>query len=104
MLDMELKYRGEIYKGPEYMAGWIFGALQCEVAKRAGEELGYDNIDGAAVERVLENMKDFDAAGIVKFTFGPEDRRGVQSCAMYQVQGGKIVRVTDWRDCPILWP
>jgi len=49
-------------------------------------------------------MKDFAVDGIAKITFGPEDRRGSESYAVYQVQGGKIVRVSDWREAPILVP
>ncbi len=49
-------------------------------------------------------MKDFDVDGIAKITFGLEDRRGIRSYAVHQVQGGKIVRVSDWREAPILVP
>jgi hypothetical protein len=54
------------------------------------------------MKRALESMQDFDVDGMVKFTFGPEDRRGDTSCAVYQIQGGKIVRVSDYRDVHIL--
>ncbi len=49
-------------------------------------------------------MKDFDVDGMVKISFGHGDRRGTQTYAVYQVQGGKIVRITDWREVPILVP
>ena len=76
----------------------------CEALKRALEEAGYENLDGPAVKRALESIQDFDVDGIVKITYGPEDRRGTRDFALYQVQGGKIVRITDYREAPILVP
>jgi len=104
IVDKQLEYRGKIHEGPEYMAGWVYGAIMCEALKRALEEAGYENLDGPAVKRALESIQDFDVDGIVKITYGPEDRRGTRDFALYQVQGGKIVRITDYREAPILVP
>jgi ABC-type branched-subunit amino acid transport system substrate-binding protein len=104
LVDMEMKYHGEVYKAPEYQAGWVYAAITCEAVRRAIEEVGVENLDGAVVKRAFENMKDFDAAGMVKITYGPEDRRGCQRFAPYQVQGGNIVRVSDFVEVPILVP
>ena len=100
MADRQTKWHGE----PVYMSGWVYGAIVCEALRSAIEEVGYENVDGPAVKMALESMKGFDVDGMVKITFGPEDRRGTQSYAVYQVQGGKIVRITDWREVPILVP
>jgi len=104
MIDKELEYRGKIQEEPEYITGWVYGAVMCEALERALEEAGYENLDGPAVKRALESIQDFDVDGMVKFTFGPEDRRGSRDFALYQVQGGKIVRITDYREAPILVP
>ena len=104
MIDKELEYHGKIQEGPEYITGWVYGAVMCEALERALEEAGYENLDGPAVKRALESIQDFDVDGMVKFTFGPEDRRGSRDFALYQVQGGKIVRITDYREAPILVP
>jgi hypothetical protein len=76
----------------------------CEALKRGIEEVGLENLDGATMRRVFENMRDVDVAGMAKVTYGPEDRRGVQRFAVYQVQGGNIVRVSDFVEAPILVP
>ena len=104
MIDMEMKYRGKVHEDPVYLSGWVYGAILCEAVKRAGEDVGYENVDGPAVKRALESIKDFDVDGITKITFGPEDRRGTRSYAVYEVQGGKMIRVSDWREVPILVP
>jgi ABC-type branched-subunit amino acid transport system substrate-binding protein len=104
MLDKQMEFHGKIHEGPEYMAGWVYGAIMCEALERALDKAGYDNLDGPAVKRALESIQDFDVDGIVKITYGPEDRRGTRDFALYQVQGGKIVRITDYRETPILVP
>ena len=104
LVEKELEYRGSVYDAPEYQSGWVYAAIVCESVKRGIEEVGLENLDGAAVKKVFENMKDFNAAGMVKITYGPEDRRGCQTFAVYQVQGGKIVRVSDFVEAPILVP
>ena len=104
MVDVEMKYHGEVYDVPEYQSGWFYAAITLEAVKTAIEEVGLENLDGAAVKSVFEDMKDRDIAEMVKITYGPEDRRGVQRFAPYQVQGGKIVRVGDFVEAPILVP
>jgi hypothetical protein len=47
---------------------------------------------------------DFDLDGMVRITFGPEDRRGITKVAVYQVQGGNPVRMSDWKEAPIFVP
>ena len=104
MVDMELRYHGESLEDPTYMAGWVYAAIVCEAVKRGVEEVGSENLDGATVKKVFENMQDFDVDGLVKITYGPDDRRGSQTYAVYQVQGGEVVRVSDWREVPVLVP
>jgi len=72
--------------------------------KRALEDVGNQNLDGPAVKRALESMKDFDVNGMSKATFGPEDRRGIQEYALYQMRNEKIVRLSDRLQAPVLAP
>jgi branched-chain amino acid transport system substrate-binding protein len=104
MIDKMMEYHGEVVRVPEAIAGWVYGAILCEAARIAVAEAGVENADGPTMKRALESMQDFDVDGMVKFTFGPEDRRGDISLAVYQIQSGKIVRVTDYRDVHILLP
>ncbi len=104
MIDAEMKYNGRVNEDPAYGAGWYYAAITCAAVKLAVEEVGVENLNGAAVERAFESMKDFDIEGLAKITYGPEDRRGCQRFAPYQVKGGKIVRVSDFVEVPILVP
>jgi hypothetical protein len=106
MLDQQMKYRGTVAKDSGYQAGWVMGALACEAIKRAIEDAGYDNLDGAAMKEVLDNMQDFDIYGVASVTYKdrPLDHRGITKLAVYEVKDGKIVRATDWREAPSLVP
>jgi ABC-type branched-subunit amino acid transport system substrate-binding protein len=102
MVDKITEYHGQVTRVPEAIAGWAYGAILCEAARIAVAEVGVENADGAAMKRALESMQDFDVDGMAKFTYGPEDRRGDISLAVNQIQGGKIVPVSDYRDVHIL--
>lgn len=67
-------------------------------------KVGYENLDSLAAKEALESFKAFNVDEMAKFTYGPKDRRGTRDFALYQVQGGKIVRVTDYLEAPILVP
>jgi ABC-type branched-subunit amino acid transport system substrate-binding protein len=68
--------------------------------RRAIENVGYENLDGRAIKEALDGMKDFDVYGLASITYKPDDHRGSAKMAVYQVRGGKIVRVSDWREVP----
>ena len=104
MMDRQLMYHKRALETPPYMCGWVYAAVMCESVQRALEEVGYENLDGSAVKGVLDSMKDFDVDGIMKITYGAEDRRGTRSYATYQVQGGNMVRISEYREVPILVP
>ncbi|MFC1970316.1 ABC transporter substrate-binding protein [Chloroflexota bacterium] len=99
-VDKEMEYHGEVFEDTTLMMGWTYGAITEEAVKLALEEVGYENLDGPAMRRAFENM-DFDLDGMARCTFGPEDRRGITKVAVYQIQGGKTVRVSDWKEAPI---
>ena len=100
-LDKQAEYHGEVVEDVAVMQGWLYAAICCEAARLAVEQVGYENIDGPAMRRAMESM-DLDLDGMIRITYGPEDRRGCRRYAVYEIQGGKRVRVSDWRDAPIL--
>ena len=76
-----------------------------EAIRIAIEEVGYENLDGRAVKEAMYGIKDFDPHGTgKKVTYTPEDHRGSPVIRIYEVQGGEVVPVTDWRDAPMLVP
>jgi branched-chain amino acid transport system substrate-binding protein len=105
MLDTWSRYHMEPEPpGPEYIAGWAGTAITCEAVRRAIEQVGYENADGPAIKEAFDSIKGFDVDGLVTITYPGEVHRGSNKVAMYQIRGGEIVPVTDWRDAPELAP
>jgi branched-chain amino acid transport system substrate-binding protein len=104
MQDVQMKYHGEVTEEEEYVYGWTGTVIICEAIKRAVEQVGYENVDGPAIKQAFDSIKDFDVDGLVTIAYTPEDHRGSDKIAIYQVQGGKLVRATDWRAAPSLAP
>lgn len=102
--DLQMKYWGRLDIQGDEAHGFRAAYVACEAVKRAVEEVGYENLDGAAVARALLGMKDFDPYGIGPISYTPEDHRGSNLVRIYQVQGGEVVPVSDWREAPMLVP
>jgi len=104
MLDKQMEYRGKVVK-QDYAPGWVAGAILCEAIRKAVEQVGYENLNGPAVKEGFDSIKDFDVDGLVSITYNPpDDHRGSSKVAVYQVREGRMVRVGDWRDVPMLVP
>jgi ABC-type branched-subunit amino acid transport system substrate-binding protein len=102
--DLRPKYgRPYDFAGDE-QNGTVAIMVACEVVKRALEEVGYENLDGVAIKRTLDSMKDFDCDGIKRITYTPEDHRGWNRARIYQVQDGDVVPISDWLEAPMITP
>ena len=105
LTDMYMRYRGEIDTPGDGANVLMYGPVVIEAIRRAIEEVGYENLDGRAVKEALDSIKDFDPHGMnKKLTYTPEDYRGTATVRIYQVQGGEVVPITDWREAPMLVP
>jgi ABC-type branched-subunit amino acid transport system substrate-binding protein len=102
--DLQMKYRGTTISEPEYIANWILAAVACEAVKRTGEQVGYENVDGAAVKEIADTIKDFDVYGLKTFTYTPDNHSGSRVVAVYEVRDGKLVRISDWKPAPVIMP
>jgi len=106
MIDNQMKYYGREVSKREtpYILLWVTAAIICEAIKRAVEDVGYENVDGIAVKKALDDMKAYDVYDLVTIGYTPEDHRGSNKVAVYQIKDGKIVRITDWKEAPMLVP
>jgi len=100
IIDNMMKYHGQVTRDGEYFTAWTGAAIVCEAMRRATEDVGYENLDGPAIKEALDGMKDFDVYGLASITYKPGDHRGNTKKAIYEVQGGEQVRVSDWREAP----
>ena len=104
MRDLQMKYRGRLDVAGDECNPLRVSSVACEALKRAVEEVGYENVDGVAVKRALDTIKDFDPYGVGPVTYTQDDHRGSNQVMVAQVQDGQVVYVTDWQDAPMLVP
>ena len=104
LIDNQMKYHGKVERDTSYSNGFIMAAVGCEAIRRAIANVGYENLDGAAIKQALDNMNDFDVYGLGSITYKADDHRGMTKLAVYQIREGKLVRVADWQEAPMLVP
>jgi hypothetical protein len=102
---MTMKYRGYIDTEGDGAATLAFMSVVIEAMRIAIYDVGYENLDGRPLKEAFYSIKDFDPHGMGRpVTYTPEDHRGSPVVRIYEVQGGEVVPITDWRDAPMLVP
>lgn len=94
----ELKHRTNYY-----ILLWATVLTFKEAISRAVDEVGWERLDGAAVKARLEKFKDFSPAGLCYYTFTAK-KHSSGKARIYGAEDGKILPITDWRECPDLRP
>jgi branched-chain amino acid transport system substrate-binding protein len=83
-------------KGLHYVQGWFTMATMAEGIHNAVKDAGDAKVDGPAIKAGLEKVSDFKTGGVSQpITFTPEYHAGMKAAPLYQVQGGKFVKLVD---------
>jgi branched-chain amino acid transport system substrate-binding protein len=99
------KVDGKLDTGGDCLGGFTCQTVLVKAISTAIDNVGYENLDGRAMKEAIYSIKDWDPYGIGRpYTYTPDDNRGKPLLRMYEVQGGDVVPVTDWRDAPMLVP
>ncbi len=74
-----------------YVRGWSYVMVWSEGLKRADKA---GQLTGEGIKVALETLKDFDLGGLAApVTYTPQDHRSATTVDLYQVQGGKLVKL-----------
>jgi branched-chain amino acid transport system substrate-binding protein len=74
-----------------YVRGWSYVMVWSEGLKRADKN---GQLTGEGIKAALETLKDFDVGGLAApVTYTAHDHRPTTNVDLYQVQGGKLVRL-----------
>ena len=77
-----------------YVRGWSYVMTWSEALKRADKA---GKLNGPGIREALETLKDFDLGGLSQpVTYTKDDHRSTTTVSMYQVKGGKLVKVKDY--------
>jgi ABC-type branched-subunit amino acid transport system substrate-binding protein len=86
-----------------YQLAWANVLTLQEVISKAVDEVGWDRLDGAAVKRQMEKLKDFAPLGLTYYSFSPR-KHAPGKGYIAQIRDGKIIPVSGWRELPDLKP
>ena len=76
-----------------YVRGWSYVMVWSEGLKRADKAKA---LSGEGIKAALETLKDFDLGGLAApVTYTATDHRPTTKVSLYQIQGGKIVKLAD---------
>ncbi len=93
VVDFHKKHHPGDRHDNNYVRGWAYVVVWSEALKRADKA---GKLSGEGIRAALETMKDFDLGGLsVPVSFGPDDHRPTTRSVLYQVRGGKLVRLGD---------
>jgi branched-chain amino acid transport system substrate-binding protein len=74
-----------------YVRGWSYAMVWSEGLKRADKN---GQLTGEGIKAAMETLKDFEVGGLAApVTYTPQDHRSTTNVDLYQVQGGKLVRL-----------
>ncbi len=77
-----------------YVRGWTTAIMWVEALRRADKA---GKLTGEGVKAAIETMKDLDLGGLANpMTWTPTDHRPTTRTAVWQVQGGKLVKIKDY--------
>jgi len=105
VFDILREYQGRLDTSGGGAGTLQFGPVPIEAIRIAIEQVGYENLDSRAVKEAMYSIKDFDPHNIGRpVTYTREDNRGTPVLRIYEVQGGEVVPLTDWREARMLVP
>jgi len=98
------------YGNMDYLTSWAQSLVCAEILKLAVKNAGYDVLakgdveSWRAVEKLgIQKLKDYKVGGIHgPVTYTPGDNRLDKFNKLYQIQGGKIVPISDWVEAPLV--
>ncbi len=77
-----------------YVRGFSYVLVWGEAMKRADKA---GQLNGAGIKAAAETLRDFSTGGLTQpITYTPTDHRPTTTTAIYQVQGGKLVKVAEY--------
>lgn len=87
-----------------YMLSYAFVDYARAVMEKTIDRVGFDGLNGAAVQETVATMGEYKALdGVMILVYG-KDKRAPSKARIVQVQKGQFVPVTDWMTAPDLRP
>lgn len=95
--------RDESQRVLSYIACWAAVSTVCHCMNNIVKEQGWPMLNGETLRAEMLKLKDYQPFGITRYTFS-SDKPEPRMARIFQVQGGKLLPITDWVTCPDLRP
>jgi ABC-type branched-subunit amino acid transport system substrate-binding protein len=91
-------------RSSHYCRGFTEMLVVAEALDRAIEKVGYENLNGDAVQQAMETIRDYDPMSMgIGYTWTPTDHQGLSGCRWYErAKDGTLIPITDWDILPTL--
>jgi branched-chain amino acid transport system substrate-binding protein len=77
-----------------YVRGWTYVMVWSEALRRADKA---GQLNGPGIKAATETMKDFSTGGLAQpVTYTATDHRASMTSEIFQVQGGKLVKIAEY--------
>jgi len=86
-----------------YLFVWFYTVLLQDVMSKTVDAVGWDKFNSLAIKEQMFKVKDYSPLGAMPVTFN-KDRMAPTKARVMQVKGGKILPLTDFRECPDIRP
>jgi len=94
LVDFHMKNHPQDTHDAMYVRGWATFLVWSEALKRADKA---GQLNGEGIRKAVETFKDFDVGGLTeKLTYTADDHRPTTKTPIYQVKGGKLVKVAEF--------
>ena len=96
--ELNAKWHPEVKShASHYIRGFSDVTVVAEALKRAIENVGYDQLNGDAMQVALETINNFDPGNNVAYTWTANDHQGVHGCWWYTwTDQGTLALASDW--------
>ena len=87
-----------------YLHAWSFVTIAHKVISKAVDEVGWGKVDGTVLKDQLCKLNNFrfmEGFPVISYT---KERPSPLAMRVYQIRGGKMVPLSDWKDAPDLRP
>jgi branched-chain amino acid transport system substrate-binding protein len=94
LVDFHMKNHPQDTHDAMYVRGWTTFLVWSEALRRADKA---GQLNGEGIRKAVETFRDFDVGGLTeKLTYMPDDHRPTTKTPIYQVKGGKLVKVAEF--------
>ena len=86
-----------------YLMAWYYTLLFQDVITKTVDAVGWNKLNSLAIKEQMFKVKNYSPLGCMPITF-TKDRMSPTKARVAQIKAGKMLPLTDFRECPDIRP